>query len=343
MKRIKFSTYSKDGTVLRQTSKGLGVWENCKFEVDTMENKRFDWWVVYDGIPKEEQANCNPENTIFVTGEPSSIKLYNKGFLKQFGYIITSQDIKGENVTHSQTALSWNIGKKMIGKTLLNFTKDYDELKAMPIPLKNKLLSVVTSNKSYTRGHRERLNFVRKLQEHFGNEIDVFGPGLGSKILSDQGIKFKYHIDKWDAIVYYKYHVVIENSSYKNYWTEKLADSYLAGSYPFYYGCPNLSDYFSNNAFTEIDINQPKKSIHIIEEAIRKNVSQIYACEVEKAKNLILDSYSIFPFLTDFINQNTIHENNSSQSITTIKPEKHFKKLSLLTEKARDFFIKMVK
>lgn len=57
----------------------------------------------------------------------------------------------------------------------------------------------------------------------------------------------------------YKYVLAIENGQCMDYWTEKLADSYLAGCYPIYYGCPNISDYFKQDSMLKVDIRDYEK------------------------------------------------------------------------------------
>ncbi|MEZ6050382.1 MAG: hypothetical protein R3C02_03185 [Planctomycetaceae bacterium] len=42
----------------------------------------------------------------------------------------------------------------------------------------------------------------------------------------------------------YRYHVAVENHIAEHHWTEKLADAFLGATLPFYFGCPNASDYF---------------------------------------------------------------------------------------------------
>ena len=39
---------------------------------------------------------------------------------------------------------------------------------------------MISSNKAFTDGHRQRLKFVEALKEHFGENIDVFGRGINS-------------------------------------------------------------------------------------------------------------------------------------------------------------------
>ena len=97
---------------------------------------------------------------------------------------------------------------------------------------------------------------VERLVRHFGSRLSRYGRG------------FKPIPDKAEAILPYRYHITLENSSVKDYWTEKLADAYLGGAYPLYWGCPNLADYFPSDAFTMIDIDDPDTAIATIEKAI---------------------------------------------------------------------------
>ena len=103
--------------------------------------------------------------------------------------------------------------------------------------------------------------------------------------------------DKWDVVAPYKYHIAIENSSYNDYWTEKLADCYIGGAYPIYYGCKNVEKYFDNEALTVIDIHDVNKAIKQIEEVINSNTYETHRYALIKAKNQVLDEYNLFAML----------------------------------------------
>jgi Glycosyltransferase family 10 (fucosyltransferase) C-term len=45
------------------------------------------------------------------------------------------------------------------------------------------------------------------------------------------------------------FHVAVENSRNKNYFTEKVIDAFLTRTVPLYWGCPNLADYFNKDGF----------------------------------------------------------------------------------------------
>ncbi|HOI76290.1 MAG TPA: glycosyltransferase family 10 [Methanofastidiosum sp.] len=188
------------------------------------------------------------------------------------------------------------------------------------------MCSVISSNLKISQGHLDRLQFIDILLNHFGDKIDVFGRG------------FNDIVDKWDAIVPYKYHIVIENSSFEDYWTEKLADAFLGESYPIYYGAKNINSYFDKESLATIDINKPEEAVKIIEEAINGNYYEKYKNQIIKSKNKVLDEYNLFPtIISKVIDKNTkIYE----KSKINIKPEIYFqinllKKIKLILRKKR--------
>ena len=42
-------------------------------------------------------------------------------------------------------------------------------------PVKNRLCSMIVSAKSFTEGHKKRLDFTKLLMDHFKNKIDFYG------------------------------------------------------------------------------------------------------------------------------------------------------------------------
>lgn len=223
MKIVKISTNFSD-PLINQTPKTNGIWENYKFFVDK-KLKKCDYWVVFEGLKNNERCLCPENNVIFITGEPPSFRTYDKRFLKQFSLVITChKKLQHSNKLLCQQSLPWHIVRN-------NNKINYDYLKKMKPPVKSKLISIICSNKSFSEGHKRRLMFVSALKNNF-KDVDIFGRGINE-------IE-----DKSEAIFNYRYHIAIENSRNKDYWTEKLADSYLGFSYPFYFGCSNIQDYF---------------------------------------------------------------------------------------------------
>lgn len=273
----------------RQTPGHRGIWGDCRFLCNRPVG-RCDYWVVCEGLEKSENTVCPRENTILVTNEPKTIKIYPEEFLNQFATIITSQpDIDHPNSVFSQTGLPWHVGRRQKNHVNLSWSKDYDELSSSPPPAKDKLISVVASSKDNSQGHRNRLMFVSALNAHFGDTIDIFGRGINE-------IE-----DKWDALAPYRYHVAIENCAAPNYWTEKLSDAYLAGCHPIYYGCPNIGDYFNPRSLTQIDIADPGGAIRMIEACIRRSAYDRSRPEILIARKRVLDEHNLFALLSGFI------------------------------------------
>ena len=86
---------------------------------------------------------------------------------------------------------------------------------------KNKLVSMIASNKGWLRGHQNRLEWVEKLKD----KVDLFGSGRPNQLN-----------DKEDGIRDYMFSVSIENDNSDTYFTEKLTDNFVMGTVPVYYG-----------------------------------------------------------------------------------------------------------
>jgi len=265
-----------------------------------------DFWVVQGkGIRNPETCNVAPENTIFLNTEPRSVLTYPKSYLNQFGLISTSQyPTEHKNVKYAQPILPWFVGYKEDQNSNCSFTLDYDVLKNSLFPPKDKLLSVITSNLAISRGHINRLKFVQKLKEYYGDKIDVFGRG------------FNGFDDKWEILSRYKYHICIENCSENYYWTEKISDCFLSGVFPFYYGCKNFSEYYPQESFLPIDIMNFDKSIETIDNAIKQNVWEKSLSSLEISKNLVLDKYNMLEYIASLCD--TLNPNAQKREVTIL-------------------------
>lgn len=247
-----------------------------------------DFWVVQGkGVRAGETCRVAPQNTILLTTEPRSVLIYPQNYLDQFGVVCTCQEqTRHDGVIYGPAILPWFIGySEAPDGRVIDCQLDYDTLKSMPTPQKPKLLSIISSNKAFTQGHINRLRFVKKLKEHYGDQLDVYGRG------------FCDFDDKWDVLSQYKYHIVIENSSQSYYWTEKMSDCLLAETFPFYYGCTNMADYVPREAFEPIDILDPEGAIAIIDRAIAEQRFEHSQQALAQAKTLMLDRYNMFEYI----------------------------------------------
>lgn len=259
---------------------------------DSMEEA--DFWVVQGkGVRQSQTCRVAPENTILLTTEPRSVLVYPQRYTRQFGVVCSCQELaRHQNLIPGPAILPWFVGYQSDGKGGYTFTQDYDSLNQPSDPAeKTRLISVITSNKAFTRGHLDRIKFVEKLKAHFGDQVDIFGRG------------FRPFDDKWDVLRPYKYHIAIENSSERYYWTEKISDCYLAETFPIYHGCTNLDDYFRRDAYVPIDIRQPGQAIRTIEQTIRDHRYETSAAALKEMKQKVLNEYNMFEYAAHLCDQ----------------------------------------
>ena len=298
--RVKFlyrgKSESGDQLWLRKFPSNTPLWGNCVYILDK-NCTDYDWLVVYDDLPPEDSERfskrseplaCNPKNTLLITSEPSTIKVYGSKYVRQFGHVLTTQEpwaIKHPNAIYSQCGYRWFYG---IGKEQI---KEWDEIKKNKPNQKAAPISTVCSYKKQKNTvHAQRFEFTQRLKEAIP-ELEIFGRGV--RALND----------KADAIDAYKYHVVIENYSGKHHWSEKLADTYLGHALPFYYGCTNLERYFPEEAFILIDPYDVENSISIIREAVANDEYEKREAAVSAAREKILNDYNFFGVITKIIEE----------------------------------------
>lgn len=312
--KVRLITGPEDFHIIRQTPQGQGKWDNFVFFLDnSIDNIIYDFVVVYNDVSVSEEIKSR-HKPIFITGEPSTNFIYNDKFLSQFDSIITSQgQISHPKKILSQQSLPWHYGirkKSGLAHVTLDITENFESLSNSQNP-KKKLLSVVTSTKKWSSGHRARLKFVEQAKKYFGDQLDVFGAGI------------RHVEDKKEIISEYKYHIVLENSIHKDYWTEKLADCYLGGAFPLYHGCPNISDYFETEAFVQIDINNCQNALSTIASVMNRNLYEDRVDHLKTAKNLVLNKYNLFPMIKDHL-MTADCETNDPSKLLTIHPQNQF-------------------
>jgi hypothetical protein len=308
---------------LRQTPNRSGVFNGVRFVMDENDGGPFDAWFVLEEICSTTTVKCANKNVIFVPYEPESIRGYDDDFLKQFGTLLTFRtDLNHPNRVRSHPLLPWWLGTSG-GHGKFQLTRDYDALKTATLPPKQKTISCVCSDKATTLDHRKRLHFVRLLKDRLGDRLQIFGPGF-----CEWPAEWP---DKWDSIAPYQYHLAIENSSHPDYWTEKVADTFLGGAFLVYWGCPNLGDYFPKESFLPVSRDDPDaaaESINILLDSAQYEKSRAALVE---ARRLVLDKYNLFPELAAYAR--TLEKGRYSR--ISLRPEESFK--NTFVKRARRF------
>jgi hypothetical protein len=289
LSRVTLPDGNVGGDYLRRFPNREPVWGNCRFIFDP-DCREYDWLVVYDDLPRGspvEHLACPRQNTMLITGEPSSITHYGKRFLAQFGHVLTGQEpwaLDHPGVIRRQPGLLWYYGGS-------DHRGTYDSLASASPSEKTKNISTVCSTKAMRHTlHSQRLAFTKRLMKDLP-ELAVLGYGMG-------------HLDnKADAIDPYKYHLVIENHSCPHHWTEKLADAYLGYSLPIYFGCTNPGDYFPEESFAWIDIRNYDASLAKIRSLIANDDYEARVPAIIEARRRILEEYATVPHAARLIEE----------------------------------------
>ena len=250
-----------------QTPGCAGVWKDIQ---GTSTKSEADIFVILDGL--EDGMDVDLDRTLFVTREPRFIKEQDTS---RFQHVI--------DWAETNCGITWWL------------SKSYDELLAMEYPSKPNLASCVMSSK-----HEHRNLFLRSLYKkrlwapwRESAAMDLYGRGHVRRHFGDH---YRGPIEsngncKWPGLESYRYTLVLENSQQHNYWTEKLADAYLAWCVPMYWGCPNLGDYFDEESFYSVSL---EVSVDRINEIISQPVDQAMVDRLQKAREDILNEFNIW-------------------------------------------------
>ena len=275
----------------RQLPDAAPRWGRCDFVFDA-DCRDYDWLVAYEDLSpahgerfseRIEELACPVENTILITGEPSSVKSYSSLYCRQYHLVITTQEpwaLTHDNILRTQTGYPWFYGRSDDG--LIPF----DKIQSHQPTEKTELISTVCSAKKGHRHtmHRARFDFTERLEQAMP-ELVRYGRGIR-------------HLDDKKAVLDpFRYHVAIENDSVADYFTEKLLDPFLGLSLPFYYGCTNAAEYFPADSFIAIDIHDFDGSLKIIRDAIAANEFERRLPSIKEARRRVIEEHNMFALI----------------------------------------------
>jgi hypothetical protein len=169
---------------------------------------------------------------------------------------------------------------------LLSLNKKFVRIPAMgswikepKIYEKSKLVSMITSNKSFTPQQKERVIFA----ENNKNNIDVYGRGFNDIEKKEYGLKD------------YMFSVCIENSTYDTYFTEKILDCFATGTIPVYKGTRNITNYFDSGGILfldDIEIKDLTPELYYSKIEFIKN-------NFDKVKKILIPEDIIYPIIKE--------------------------------------------
>ncbi len=263
---------------------------NCIFSFDP-EDRNYDWLVVYEDLmypesqgksTRREVLACPRENTLIITQEPETIKIYGPGFLSQYGHVLNAQP--SQYVDHPNHILQVSPIRWFYGRPLEKSDHNYitvDSMRSRGMPRKLSNISTVCSDKQMTEVLKQRYLFTSYLNKNLGDDFDWYGRGI------------RPVNDKSEAMDSYRYHIGVENHLSPHYWTDKISDSFLAYCLPLYYGPKNITDYFDPDSFVAIDIYKPEAALETIRKTLKDNLFESRIDAITEARELVLTDYNL--------------------------------------------------
>ena len=266
--------------LMRQSPGARGVWNGVRF----FEGEGDADYVMVLNQPAAPVSVEAARNRIWaiIQEPPTRYHRYLHQGQESFGRVYISDAKRAGTSARfigSQPALAWHVGL------------DFDTLAAMPeAPPKTHDVSWVTSTLSFLPGHKLRLRSIEALQR--AGLVDFYGRGL------------KPIERKWEALAPYRYAIAFENHIGPWYWSEKIADCFLAGAMPIYAGCSNLEDYFPAGSFARLDPN----SLDVagdVRRIVESDLAERNRHLVWEARRRVLHEHQFFPFVAAQIKADT--------------------------------------
>ncbi len=268
----------------------LVEWNGIEFTADG-HCRDYDWALVYDDFPRgtmgsvegeREPLACPQENTILVTCEPPTIKLYTRPYVSQFGYVLSThlpRYLTHPHRVHAPGCLLWMAGYP------------WKEAISMPEYEKTRVLSTVCSAKQQSHTmHAVRYDSTRYMAERLP-ELDWYGRGV-------RELK-----NKFDALSPYRYHLAAENYVGDYHWTDKISDPILGLCLTFYAGDPKLAEVFPEESFIPVPLGDPEATLAIVREAIRNNEYEKRLPALREARRRLVQEYNLFAQVARLIHE----------------------------------------
>jgi hypothetical protein len=113
---------------------------------------------------------------------------------------------------------------------------------------KNKIMSIMISQKIFTQGHAYRHKLARVIMDN-NLPIDIYGRGCKLYDTNDTNDNnlLKGEFNSNEHIENYLFHIAIENTQHPHYYTEKIKNPLLHGTNVIYLGCTNIFNYLPDN------------------------------------------------------------------------------------------------
>ena len=205
-----------------------------------------DFHLIY-GLRAPLRVPNTRDRIAFVASEPPEIREYSLTVLKTYGQVFAPEFpylASLHNYQRLAPVAPWWVGTGAGGvdhyssssSSVSLLRTDFKDL----APPERDILSVIVSSKARTPFQIQRVKLADYLHSKM-NEVEIWGEGR--RFVEDKALVLRTS----------RYHLAIENSAHRGYWTEKLADPVLLSNYVFYQGAPDIDSVMDTASICAID------------------------------------------------------------------------------------------
>jgi len=266
----------------RQTPHGDGEWGQWRFTEDPV--AECDGLLVLNRPVDTVQVHCPADNVWALMQEPDEPGVHDwmreghAAYRKVFTHAPPTDDPR---YVRSHTAVPWHVGQS------------YLQLQQSPLEGKSPQVVWITSDLRLLPGHRRRMALLERLRllDPSQQLVQLYGRGIHPVA------------DKWTVLAPAMYSIAMESAAQPDYWTEKIADCFLAGVLPLYHGCPNILDYFPEDALIQVDPERPDALMALLHELPGSGEWQRRRRALEEARRLVLEKYQFYPWMAGLLDR----------------------------------------
>jgi GR25 family glycosyltransferase involved in LPS biosynthesis len=262
------------------------IWNNIEF---TWKDDAIDFYIIINKPRTYDIGTYDPSRTIVFQMEPWCGDTEQVWGVKTWGeWAIPARELFFHVQSH----------KVYMNNCMWQLKTSYQEFMSNPALIKktkcNKISSICSS-KYFDPGHIKRIDFLKFVESQNDPDvhIDIYN--------HDNDHKFKNYAgphppgNKDIGMIPYKYYFMSENNCEKNFITEKIFEPLLTESLCFYWGCPNIAEYFDPRCYIELDLNDFQRSFEIIKNAILNDEWSKRLDIIRREKQKVLNYYNFFP------------------------------------------------
>lgn len=178
-----------------------------------------------DYIPIIEELQVNPYN-ILILNEPNELFGFHSWAFNNhhcFSCVLTWDKYLLDNCNNTLLF--------PFGTTFLHGKDKYKELAVLDKKLE---VSFICGKKQIIEGHHLRHKIYNNQEQ-----------------IKNIPLKWYYTYDGPKDVCFESsmFHLAVENSQHKNFFTEKIIDAFITKTIPIYWGCPNIEEFFDSRGF----------------------------------------------------------------------------------------------